>query len=234
MRVPEIFSVNFENITITTFKVGRNGLANFIYAVTDRVTGDTVLIDPGWEHDLIVSKILKSGWRLVAILLTHADEDHTSGVDRILQSAQVPVYLSDLEKCPENLAACRITPIGHLDVLCLGSIRALCLHTPGHSPGSFCFKIENLVFTGDTLFNEGCGYCEPPLGSVEDMFQSIGLLQQHVSDEMVVFPAHQYKSSPGLAMGKIRRINPYLRIKNLESFVVFSQRRLVHVPGMEE
>ncbi len=234
MRAPEIFCAEYASVTVTIYKVGRTGLANFIYAVTDRATKDTVLFDPGWEHELIVDQLMASGHHLVAILLTHADEDHTSGVEKIHQALKVPIYLSDLEQYPENLPTHSLKTLNHLDELQLGSIRVLCIHTPGHSPGSFCFMIDGLIFTGDTLFNEGCGYCEPPSGSVSEMFRSLTLLRRQLGDEIIVFPAHQYKSPPGLTMGQICRINPYLKIKDLDSFAIFSQRRLVNIPAMNE
>ncbi len=233
-RVPEISCSEYSNLSLGILKVGRTTLANFVYVIVDKITKDAILLDPGWEHELILDRLSDWGVNLIAVLLTHSDEDHTNGVEKILKALRVPVYISSLEKCPGNLDSFSPLPLNHLRELQLGALRVLCIHTPGHSPGSFCFKVGDLLFTGDTLFNEGCGYCAPPSGSVKDMFRSLHALQDMTGDEVLVFPAHQYKTPPGLEMKQVRRINPYMRIRDLETFTIFSQRRLVDVPTMDD
>jgi hydroxyacylglutathione hydrolase len=233
-REPEISYLTYSNLSVGVFKVGRTALANFVYVVIDDTTRDAIVIDPGWEHRLLLDRLTEWEANLVAVLLTHSDEDHTNGAEIIMDSLRVPAYISSLEVCPRNLARLFPLPLVDRNELRLGALPVLCIHTPGHSTGSFCFKVGNLLFTGDTLFNEGCGYCGPPSGSVKDMFQSLRTLKEMMNGEVVIFPAHQYKAPPGLTMRQVRRINPYLRISDLETFTAFSQRRVVDIPAMDE
>lgn len=233
-RTPEIFVQRHSKYSLGILKIGRTHFANFVYVIIDNFSKDAVLIDPGFEHELILSQLDAWNANLRAILLTHSHLDHTNQVEILREILNVPVYISSLERLTESIARCKPLDFGHLTVLRLGTLKILCIHTPGHSPGSFCFQIENFLFTGDTLFNEGCGYCTPPFGSAKDMFNSLGILKEMVGADVYIFPAHQFKTKPGLTMGQICRLNPYLMMHDAETFAVFSQRRPIIVHPMDE
>ena len=91
------------------------------------------------------------------------------------------------------------------------------MHTPGHTPGSCCFRIKDAVFAGDTLFLQGCGRVDLPGGDVDEMYRTLTQRLAALPDETVLFPGHAYggESAP---LGVVRESNPYLRVTTLEAF----------------
>jgi glyoxylase-like metal-dependent hydrolase (beta-lactamase superfamily II) len=81
------------------------------------------------------------------------------------------------------------------------------------------------MFTGDTLFSEGCGLCLCKGGSAEKMYDSIQKIKNMVSDDVLIYPGHSYGVKPGKAFGHLRMINVYLGIEDKKKFVDFRNRR---------
>ncbi len=90
-------------------------------------------------------------------------------------------------------------------LLNIGSFKISVLHTPGHSPGSVCFLIDNNLFSGDTLFAGSIGRVDLPGGSQTDMQNSLGKLVKLPHDTQV-FPGHGSKTT----IGNEIKTNPFL------------------------
>ena len=85
-----------------------------------------------------------------------------------------------------------------------GAVEVECLHTPGHTAGSQCFRCGQKLIAGDTLFLQGCGRLDLPGGSVEEMWKTLTERMATLPDDLELFPGHDYsgKSAP---LGEIRR-----------------------------
>ena len=91
------------------------------------------------------------------------------------------------------------------------------LHTPGHTPGSQCFRIRNTLISGDTLFINGCGRVDLPGSNSEDMFHSIQKLAG-LPDDTLLLPGHNYSEVPNASMADTKKVNAYMRINDLETW----------------
>ena len=91
------------------------------------------------------------------------------------------------------------------------------LHTPGHTPGSQCFLVDNRLVAGDTLFLEGCGRTDFPGGNVDDMFRSLQALAALPGDP-TVFPGHWYSAEPSAPLDDVRRTNYVYRARDLDQW----------------
>lgn len=205
---------------------GRAQFPNFMYVVFDRLTRDAVVIDPGWEADLLLGLLRRHRLRLVAVLLSHSHIDHTASAGRLVAATGCLVHgsVAATSHLPDG---CRITDAidGDRDRdLALGSLRVRALATPGHTACSICYLIGDMLFTGDTLFIEGCGLSTAPGGRPQQLFQSIQKLKQSISDEIRVFPGHSYRSGPGAAFGNVKARNIYLQLREEADFVAFCER----------
>ena len=80
-------------------------------------------------------------------------------------------------------------------------------HTPGHTPGSQCFLVENRLVAGDTLFLEGCGRTDLPGGDPAALYDSLHNRLSKVPDEATLFPGHLYSPEPMALMGQTRQQN---------------------------
>ena len=83
------------------------------------------------------------------------------------------------------------------------------------TPGSQCFKVNNNLVSGDTLFVQGCGRVDLPGSNSEDMFHSLQKLSA-LPDETILYPGHNYSAEPYESMERVKQINTYLRIQDLD------------------
>jgi hydroxyacylglutathione hydrolase len=141
-------------IKINQYELGP--IENFIYIVYDDQTREALLIDPAWEVNFLKEELKKNNLILTKILLTHGHWDHVKHIPDILKELPVPVYIS--EKEVPSLTPTYITDtLSDNDIIKFSGYEIKCLHTPGHTPGGLCFHLDTHLFTGDTLFIDGCG-----------------------------------------------------------------------------
>jgi glyoxylase-like metal-dependent hydrolase (beta-lactamase superfamily II) len=112
----------------------------------------------------------------------------------------------------------------HLDRIDIGKMKITCLQTPGHSAGGMCFYLPSSLFTGDTVFIEGCGACHFKGGSAEQMFESIQLIKNALPDSTRIYPGHSYGLLPGHTIGELMEKNIYFQLNQKEQFVNFRMR----------
>lgn len=183
-------------------------MQNFAYLVGARDGDSCVLIDPSWDAKKLMGEAEKDGRMIEAILLTHAHFDHVNALEDVAKKAKAPVYIhvAEAHALPKGLDV-HTTKEG--SVIEAAGLKFTCLHTPGHSPGSQCFMVEGAVFTGDTLFVEGCGRVDLEGGSPDDMVISLSRLGELPGDT-VVYPGHDYGGRSTSTIAKQRASNPYM------------------------
>lgn len=214
-------------------------MANFAYLVGSRATREAVIVDPAWSVDALLDRAEADGMHVVGALVTHYHPDHCGGslwghsiegVARLLERSPVPVHVNALEA--EGVRKITGASPGDLarhaggDVLALGAVRVRLLHTPGHTPGSQCFLVEEegqpgALVSGDTLFLGSCGRVDLPGSDPEAMYRSLTGTLKQLPDETLVYPGHLYSSEPFGSLGEQKRRNPFLRVTTLEQFLGF-------------
>lgn len=179
-------------------KIVNGGLQNNTYIV--KIGKYCVVIDPASK--LIRAEVEKEGLQPLAVLLTHGHFDHIKGVEAFM-SEGVPVYIHPLDnpKCTGEQSAdwlkrFRITPfscdkfVEDGDVLTFAGVDFKVVHTPGHSAGGVCYVVENVIFSGDTLFLDSYGRYDFEDSSFEDLKSSIVDKLFNFDGDYVVFPGH--------------------------------------------
>ena len=183
------------------------------YILEDDQTNLAAVIDPGDEPELIQEALEKEGVEVRYLLLTHGHYDHTTAVPalhRVYPQADIYIHQADA-----NGAGSTLFPLaGEVDdlklydegdVIRLGDHEIQVLHTPGHSPGSVTLKVEDVLFTGDTLFAGSCGRTDLRGGSYEQIMQSLKQLGE-LKGDFHVCPGHEATST----LERERRSNPFL------------------------
>ena len=183
------------------------------YILEDDQTNLAAVIDPGDEPELIQEALEKEGVEVRYLLLTHGHYDHTTAVPalhRVYPQADIYIHQADA-----NGAGSTLFPLaGEVDdlklydegdVIRLGDHEIQVLHTPGHSPGSVTLKVEDVLFTGDTLFAGSCGRTDLRGGSYEQIMQSLKRLGE-LKGDFHVCPGHEATST----LERERRSNPFL------------------------
>ena len=145
-------------------------------------------------HDVAAIVRLVAGRRVLAVVCTHAHDDHVRYAREVADALGAPVWLH-----PDDLPVWRLThdtdPDGELtdgQRIEVAGTTATVLHTPGHSPGSCCLWVPDLgtVFTGDTLFQGGPGATGRSFSSWDTILESINGVLFALPDETVVRTGH--------------------------------------------
>jgi len=179
-------------LDVNTYVVGLNGAS------------ECVVIDPGAEIYLVAEAL--SGRTVSAVLLTHAHFDHMlfakhwldGGAKLYMHELDAPAlqdtglnlckYVSEKLELPNPDVLLRDG-----DVIKEAGMELEVLHTPGHTPGGVCYRIDKTLFSGDTLFYKSYGRLDLPGGSVQDMVDSIRRLMQ-LDPETIAYPGHGMKT----------------------------------------
>ena len=205
-------------------------MQNYTYIIGCRSTREVVVVDPAWDVDSLVTHIASKDYHLTAALATHYHPDHVGGsfggnevegVAKLMELNPVKVYAHKLEvpglKKVKLLSDSDIVKVDSGDTLGVGDIEIEFLHTPGHTPGSQCFRVKNTLVRGDTLFINGCGRVHLPGSNSEDMYHSMCKLCT-LPDDTLLLPGHNYGHVPNATMGETKQMNTYLRINDLDTW----------------
>jgi glyoxylase-like metal-dependent hydrolase (beta-lactamase superfamily II) len=141
------------------------------------------------------------------------------GIAELLEKDPVKIFVHKLEaegvKKVTGVSDTDLNIVESGDHLTIGENDIEFLHTPGHTPGSQCFKVNNNLVSGDTLFVQGCGRVDLPGSNSEDMFHSLQKLSA-LPNETILYPGHNYSAEPYESMERVKEINTYLRIEDLD------------------
>ena len=105
------------------------------------------------------------------------------------------------------------------EIIELDKFKIRALYTPGHTSDSFCFLMNNYLFSGDTLLINGTGRTDFQNGSSKDAYNSIFNRLLKLPDETLLYPAHDYKGETVSTIGKEKRYNPRLQVRNVDEYV---------------
>lgn len=194
---------------------------NFIYLIEDTASKRAAIVDPAWDVPKLFDLAEKQGVTITDILLTHSHHDHINGVEKVLEKFDAELHLSHAES--KFWGADLAKPTLHYggDTLQLGETEIEILHTPGHTPGSICYRIDDQLITGDTMFVFGCGRCDLNGGDPEVMFNTLRHLKETLSGSTVIHPGHNYAVTPTATMEEQIEGNPFMHFDSRDDFVEF-------------
>lgn len=202
--------------TFTDLSFGTNS-----YLVWGDDSKEAVLIDAGLGTHLIQDHLKSEGLRLDAILVTHAHPDHIAGVADLAEATGADVYLHEIEipaldMMPQAMLAMLgieelnkpedIKPLAGGQVLEIAGLSIKVLHTPGHSPGSVSFLIEDSLFDGDLVFRGSIGRTDFPGGDFDALMRSVREQVFVLDPETKIYPGHMGSTTVGWE----KRSNPFL------------------------
>ena len=194
-------------------------MENFVYLIEDKASGRAAVVDPAWDVPAILALARQHDVRITDILLTHSHHDHINGIEDVLRAHDAQLHLLKAEA--RFWGSCLDVPTLHHggDIITLGETEIEVLHTPGHTPGSACYRVADQLITGDTLFVFGCGRCDLRGGDPEQMFHTLRDLRQRLADNTIILPGHNYATQPTSTLGEQKDGNPFLHFEDLSRFV---------------
>lgn len=188
---------------IERFALGSLGTNS--YLLINEETKEILVVDPAICPDYVLSHVKSNGYIPKGILLTHGHFDHVMGINKWVEEFGIPVYLHEEEK--EILAKANLNlsyqfgkNYSYEEVTCftsgeeveLAGMKFRVIHTPGHTKGGCCyyFESEEVLISGDTLFQQSVGRSDFPTGNMRILVNSIKDKLFCLPDMVMVYPGH--------------------------------------------
>ncbi len=202
-----------ETIVVNHFQVNN-------YLIICEKTKEAALIDAGGDIDRVLKVAKKHNANIKYILNTHGHVDHVAGICDLKEKTGAKVFLHkddqflighyqnhaeiygfQKEKTPEIDEFIKEDEFE----IKIGELNVKTIHTPGHSKGSVCYVVDDVMFAGDTLFCESVGRTDLPGGSYEELKHSIENKLFTLPDNIIVYPGH----GPNSSIGHEKKYNPF-------------------------
>ncbi|MDP4091453.1 MAG: MBL fold metallo-hydrolase, partial [Bacillota bacterium] len=183
-------------------------LGTNFYILSDEASAESAVIDPGGDAEKLISAIEKSGTKVKYILLTHGHFDHTGAVTDLKKKYNVPVCINreDYDMIKSGISELYTIKdddgkiynfIDDGSTFHLGNMVISTIATPGHTPGGVCFYVENILISGDTLFEGSVGRTDFPGADHDTLINSIKTKLMGLPEDTIVLPGHGGETTIG-------------------------------------
>jgi hydroxyacylglutathione hydrolase len=204
-------------------------MQNFVYLIGSVETRKVAVVDAAWEIDEILRLAAEDDVEITHAFVTHTHPDHVGGrfagveiegVTELLSKCKAKVVVHKTEaEFLKALSPSDLIKAESGDKIDVGGLEIQLLHTPGHTPGSQCFLVQNRIVSGDTLFIGACGRVDLPGSNPEQMYYSLTQKLKPLLDDTILFPGHNYSDTPTSTIGEQKQSNPYFQFHSLKQFL---------------
>ena len=205
-------SIN-SDFSVQTFKGGFDN--NFSYIITCLRTGYEIIIDAAIELDKL-QPFLKS---IPSVLfITHTHHDHIKYINSYIKNFP-SISIAGNSKSKNNYGSDRFISVNDNTTIKIGYLEILIIHTPGHYFDSICYLVENVLFTGDTLFVGRTGRTISDGSNIEDLYESVYNKLLKLPGDTHIYPGHDYGEVPSISLKENKKISDLLQAENKEEFI---------------
>ena len=191
-----------------------NKSSTYTYIIASGKGREALIIDPVIENTNKYLKILKElDLKLVKVIDTHIHADHISGLNELNKQTNCVRVMG--EKSESEVIDVRLKENEKVKI---ENIELKTIYTPGHTECSYCFLMNDRVFTGDTLLINGTGRTDFQSGSPYDAYDSLFNKLLRLPENTLVFPAHDYKGKKNSTIGNEKNNNPRLQVSSKEEY----------------
>ena len=187
----------------------------YSYLLASRRGGEALIIDPVLEKvDRYLQLVEQLDLRLVKAVDTHLHADHITGLGALRDRTHCITVMGEQSKV--DVVSMRLADGDYLQI---EGISLEAIYTPGHTDDSYSFRMDDRVFTGDTLLIRGTGRTDFQNGDPRAQYDSIFNRLLKLPDETLVYPAHDYKGDTVSTIAEERAHNPRLQVKSVDEYV---------------
>ncbi|MFO1125749.1 MAG: MBL fold metallo-hydrolase [Methylocystis sp.] len=187
--------------------------------------GEALVIDPVLDKvDHYVQLLRELNVRLVKAVDTHTHADHITGLAALRDRAHCVTVMG--ERSAADVVSMRVADGERIDIR---GVELEVIYTPGHTDDSYSFRMEDRVFTGDTLLIRGTGRTDFQNGDPRAQYESIFGRLLKLPEWTLVYPAHDYKGDTVSTIGEERAFNPRLQVKSVEEYIELMNS--LHLPN---
>jgi len=189
-------------------------MQNFSYIVEDESTHEAIIIDPSWDLDKIIQIVEEQNLNPKYLVNTHWHDDHTRGNEELAKELSLKIVQHSASDLKNDMT------VSDGDSIKFGCSELVVYHTPGHSKDSICLAGDGKIFSGDTLFVGNCGRIDLPGGSSRELYHSLFDVISNLDDSLIMYPGHDYGSTPTSTIGNEKMTNPVMQKVSEEDFVM--------------
>ena len=188
--------------------------STYTYIVASGKGREALIIDPVIEHTYIYTGLLNDlDLRLVKVIDTHIHADHISAMAELKERTNCQTVMGEHSKSEVvNLK------VKDNDKINIDGVNLEALYTPGHTDDSYCFLMNDRIFTGDTLLINGTGRTDFQNGSASEAYDSLFNKILKLPEETLVYPAHDYKGNQFSTIGNEKKNNPRLQVNSAAEY----------------
>ncbi len=189
--------------------------STYTYLIADNFGGDAVIIDPVQKKvDQYLKLIQQLDLTLKAAIDTHLHADHITAIGQLSEKTGC---LSMMGK--QSLANCVSKKFTDKDVLTFNGFELNVIYTPGHTDDSYCFFMNDRVFTGDTLFIRGTGRTDFQNGDAGNQYDSLFERILSLPKDTLVYPGHDYNGMTVSSIAEETKFNPRLQVSSRDEYI---------------
>ncbi|OGV26349.1 MAG: Zn-dependent hydrolase [Legionellales bacterium RIFCSPHIGHO2_12_FULL_37_14] len=188
---------------------------SYTYLIASDYGREGIIIDPVKKNiHFYIQLISQLNLRLVASLDSHLHADHITATGDLCYELGCQSMMGVQTKA-EYVAV----KFGDNDILNFDGIKLKAIHTPGHTDDSYCFLLNNMVFTGDTLLIRGTGRTDFQNGDPGLQYDSLFTRLLNLPDHTVIYPNHDYNGMTVSTIGEEKKFNPRLQVTSREQYI---------------
>ena len=189
--------------------------STYTYIVSSGQGREALIIDPVIENVTEYINVLKKlDLKLVKVIDTHIHADHITGASALRDQTKCITIMG--EQTPAETVEIKVKDE---EIIKLDELKIKALYTPGHTSDSFSFLMDKYLFSGDTLLINGTGRTDFQNGNSKDAYNSLFNRLLKLPDETLLYPAHDYKGETVSTIGKEKKFNPRLQVRNVEEYI---------------
>lgn len=189
--------------------------STYTYLIASRTGGEALLIDPVFEKTDRYLKLLEElDLRLVKVIDTHVHADHVTAMGALRDHTNCVTVMG--EQSPVDVVSMRVSDGERVTI---EGLNMTALYTPGHTDDSYCFQMDDRIFTGDTLLIRGTGRTDFQNGDAGAQYDSLFGRLLSLPEQTMIYPAHDYKGDMVSTIGEEKAYNPRLQVSSKAAYV---------------
>ena len=202
--------------------------STYTYLIASAKGREAVIIDPVIENVNVYIQLLKElDLKLVKVIDTHIHADHVTGASKLKKATNCATLMGEHTPADSVEIKVKDNEMINIDDLNIRSI-----YTPGHTSESYSFLLDNYLFSGDALLINGTGRTDFQNGNSKDSYHSIFDKLLTLPEDTLLYPGHDYNGKTVSTIGKEKKFNPRLQVKNVDEYIEIMSNLNLTKPDM--
>ena len=188
--------------------------STYTYLIASAKGREAIIIDPVLENvEEYIDHLKELDLKLVKVIDTHIHADHITGASKLKINTNCTTIMG--ENSPAETVDIKLKDD---EIIKIDQLKIRAMFTPGHTSDSYSFLMDKFLFSGDTLLINGTGRTDFQNGSSKDAYHSLFNKILKLPEETILYPGHDYNGKQFSTIGREKRNNPRLQVKNIEEY----------------